>query len=180
MKYLKWLHEIGCKYEKSGVTEAEAIRKSVPLVDPGSLPMKSIKRVVIHHSATETGNAAYFRVLHRIVNKWNDIGYHYVIGNGTLSGDGEIEVGRSLPFTGAHARGGNEDSIGICLVGNFNNTDPTAPQLGSLSTLLQELTVKYAIKKEFVVLHRNISGSFTECPGKNLTIENVLYLLDNK
>lgn len=180
MKYLEWLQEIGCKYKKSGVTEAEAISKSLPLVDPGSLPMKSINRIVIHHSATETGNAAYFRVLHRIVNDWNDIGYHYVIGNGTLSGDGEIEPGRMLPYKGAHARGGNGDSIGICLVGNFNNTGPTAPQLDSLSILLQELTKRYSIKKEFVVLHRNVEGSFTECPGKNLSMENVFYLLDIK
>ncbi len=120
MKYLDWLQLLDFDCNKAGITEEEAIKKAAPLEDPGTEQIDKVKRIVIHHSATATGNAAFFRVLHRMVNNWNDIGYHFVIGNGSFSCDGMVEEGRKLPFTGAHARGANEDSIGICLVGNFN------------------------------------------------------------
>lgn len=162
------------------ISEEEAAGKALPLKDPGSKKMKDINRIVIHHSATETGNAAVFRVLHRVVNGWNDIGYHFVIGNGSLSGDGEIEEGRKLPFTGAHAKGGNEDSIGICLVGNFNNYLPTPAQIDSLGFLLVKLKGEYSISRDSVTLHRLVKGSSTECPGSKLRLEDVLYLMDNK
>ena len=142
--------------------------------------MKPVKKIVIHHSATETGNAAFFRVLHRVVNLWNDIGYHFVIGNGSLSEDGEVEAGRPLPFQGAHARGANEDSIGICLVGNFNITEPTAAQMNSLGILLRKLMAEYSLSRDSITLHRLVSGSSTECPGKRLNLKKVIYLLDNK
>ncbi|MCK5131813.1 MAG: N-acetylmuramoyl-L-alanine amidase [Candidatus Sabulitectum sp.] len=180
MKYLNWLHLLGYDCGKSEITEEEAVKKALPLDDPGSPRMRTVKRIVIHHSATETGSAAFFRVLHRVVNKWNDIGYHYVIGNGSLSRDGEIEKGRKLPFRGAHAKGGNEDSIGICLVGNFNNSFPTAAQMRSLGLLLHKLSGEYSISRDSVTLHRLVDGSSTECPGKKLCIEDVLYLFDNK
>ena len=46
---------------------------------------------------------------------WRDIGYHLVINR-----DGAIEQGRPLEDVGAHARGYNRDSIGICLVGGVD------------------------------------------------------------
>ncbi len=180
MKYLEWLQQIGFRGEEAGITEEEAAEKSQPLSNPGSTLMKSVNRIIIHHSATETGNAAYFRVLHRIVNRWNDIGYHYVIGNGSLSGDGEIEEGRKLPFRGAHAKGGNEDSIGICLVGNFNRNNPTDAQMSSLGLLLKKLIAEYSIPADSITLHRLIQGSSTECPGDNIRLHNIRYLIDIK
>lgn len=41
-----------------------------------------------------------------------DIGYHYVITR-----DGTLETGRPDNVSGAHARGYNHTSIGICMVG---------------------------------------------------------------
>jgi hypothetical protein len=180
VKYLKWLAMTGFKLEDSEITEEYAAEKALPLKNPGCSLMRKVSRIVVHHSATETGNAGCFRVLHRIVNGWNDIGYHYVIGNGTLSGDGVIEHGRVLPFRGAHAKGGNEDSAGVCLVGNFNNTVPTVRQMVSLGLLLHRLAEKYSIGREGITVHRLVEGSDTQCPGKYLTLEDVLYLYDNK
>ena len=180
MKYLEWLQLTGFDSRNSEITEDEAEEIALPLKDPGTEKMRSLNRIVIHHSATETGNAAYFRVLHRVVNGWNDIGYHYVIGNGSFSDNGEIEKGRKLPFRGAHAKGGNEDSIGICLVGNFNTETPTYLQIKSLGILLRSLAKEYSLCRNSVTLHRFIQGSSTECPGKNLSMKDVLYLFDNK
>ena len=62
--------------------------------------------IVVHHAAQSSGDAASIGRVHRDVNKWDGLGYHFVIGNGTQSGDGEIEVGFRWreQREGAHAR----------------------------------------------------------------------------
>lgn len=71
---------------------------------------------------------------------WSDIGYHFVIGR-----DGRREVGRPLEIAGAHARGSNRNSIGICLIGGVNEHtgQPEAnfayAQYAELVTVLDEL-----------------------------------------
>ena len=55
-------------------------------------PERKWRFIIVHHSASESGNAAKFDRDHR--NRgWDELGYHFVIGNGTMSGDGQIEVG---------------------------------------------------------------------------------------
>lgn len=131
------------------------------------------RRVILHHSATETGCARVFRALHRAVNGWVDVGYHFVIGNGSMSGDGEIEPGRPLWAVGAHTRENNTDSIGICLVGNFDETSPTDAQVNSMCRLLRRIMMRYGIDKDRIFLHRDVPPCRTRCPGANLTMATV-------
>ena len=126
--------------------------------------------LVVHHSATRTGCCPAFRALHRSVFGWKDIGYHYVIGNGTLSGDGEVEPGRPRWAEGAHARGWNDRTIGICLVGNFELGRPGARQLRSLSDLLTSLMSGYGLQPSSIALHREVPGMRTACPGRFFTL----------
>src|SRR5262249_52623291 len=96
--------------------------------------------IVIHHSATPNGNAASFDREHR-AKGWDELGYHFVIGNGTYSRDGQIEVGPRWPKQkwGAHAKTADEQfnnfGIGICLVGNFDLDRPSAAQLQAVAKL---------------------------------------------
>jgi N-acetyl-anhydromuramyl-L-alanine amidase AmpD len=79
-------------------------------------------------------------------NGWSDIGYHYVIRR-----NGEVEVGRPESVAGAHTRGSNSNSIGICLVGGEHrdggdqkaDANFTLHQWAALAILLKELRVKY-------------------------------------
>lgn len=174
MLYTEWLKSIGCE---SGLTESRARAMAKPPEEPPSDQMAEVSGAVVHHSATETGNAACFRVLHRGINGWNDIGYHFVIGNGSLSGDGEVEQGREMPLAGAHAKGANHHTIGICLVGNFNLSPPSPLQMRSLGRLLSSLMKKYRFQAEAVTLHRLVKGSMTQCPGKLLEIDDVRKLI---
>ena len=109
---------------------------------PPATVEKSWNAIIIHHSATERGNAAIFDKEHREQNGWDGIGYDFVIGNGTNSGDGQVEVTFRWrqQITGAHCKTdnnwANEDGIGICLVGNFNNYSPSNRQLQSLTELV--------------------------------------------
>lgn len=172
MNYVQWLKNEGIRFDPAALSEDAAAKLSLPVDDPGT-PEIPVRRLVVHHSATSSGNAGCFRVLHRGVNGWLDIGYHFVIGNGTLSGDGEVEPGRKVPRRGAHARGANEDSLGICLVGNFNEARPTPLQMVSLGSLLRSLLSRYSLPASAITLHRLVRGSSTECPGKYLTLREI-------
>ena len=132
--------------------------------------MREIKKIIIHHSLTFGGDVEFMRHIHIHDNGWQDCGYHYIICNGKKHGDwqagedGEIQEGRPVEIAGAHARGSNADSIGICLIGNFMENEPSRKQLSSLTSLLIELCDKYDIKPMSGVLgHKDINE--TSCPG---------------
>jgi hypothetical protein len=134
------------------------------------------KWIVIHHSASPSGNAAKFDKEHR-EKGWDELGYHFVIGNGTDSGNGQVEVGPRWPKQkwGAHAKTPdnryNDFGIGICLVGNFDIERPTPQQLQSLAKLTAYLMKTYHIPVSNVIGHRDTKP--TDCPGRNLNIAQV-------
>ncbi len=134
-------------------------------------------RIILHHTATRTGSAESVRALHRAVNGWVDIGYHYIIGNGSLSPDGEVQTGRPEWAVGAHARNNNDDSIGVCLVGDFDDHRPSQAQLDSLGRLLQTLMERYDLTSSDIIMHRGAPGCDTACPGRNFPLELVLLRL---
>ncbi len=131
--------------------------------------------IVIHHSASEKGNAAIFNVEHHQRGWPNGLGYHFVIDNGNPSADGRIEVGErwEKQLQGAHTGNTpgneyNEHGIGICLVGNFNEHMPTQAQLSSLYRLVTFLCAKYNIPPSRIIGHKDAPGANTECPGNLL------------
>ena len=127
--------------------------------------------LVIHHSATEDGNAQRLNRSHQRRGFANGLGYHFVIDNGTLGRrDGQIEIGpRWLrQQEGAHCNAGgmNQHGIGICLVGDFTARPPSAAQLESLAYLVDQLRVYYRIPRSHVLRHRDVPGKHTACPGE--------------
>ncbi|MBI2469735.1 MAG: N-acetylmuramoyl-L-alanine amidase [Planctomycetes bacterium] len=129
--------------------------------------------IVIHHSATAKGNAARFDYYHKKMRGWEyGLAYHFVIGNGSFSGDGEVEVGNrwKKQIHGAHTANMNCNrvAIGICLVGDFENGGaPTDTQFESLVNLVQYLSRKYNIPSSNILEHKDIHQKATACPGKN-------------
>jgi hypothetical protein len=131
--------------------------------------------IVVHHSASNTGSAAIFDKAHR-ERGWDGLGYHFVIGNGSASGDGEVEVGYRWKgqIQGAHAGNAeyNQHGIGICLVGDFENGGhPSAKQMASLRRLVRFLQVKTGIPTSEVIGHGNVPGKQTQCPGKGMDLD---------
>jgi N-acetyl-anhydromuramyl-L-alanine amidase AmpD len=125
--------------------------------------------IVIHHSATPTGSMAFFDKEHK-AKGWDGVGYHFVIGNGTETGDGQVEVTARWPLQkwGAHAKTldnrYNEHGIGICLVGNFDVERPSPNQIKNLSRLVGYLMQTYRIPAQNVIGHRDTKA--TDCPGR--------------
>jgi hypothetical protein len=145
-------------------TPAEVAAWSVPI-------RRRWQYIVVHHSASPTGNASQIDRWHRD-RGMDGLGYNFVIGNGTGSADGAIEVGYrwKQQLVGAHARANeksnywNEVGIGICLVGDFTRTRPTPAQMRSLDRLCTFLAQYCGIPASGLRLHEDVKS--TECPGK--------------
>ena len=135
--------------------------------------------IVVHHSATDKGDAASFDRYHRNTRGWrNGLGYDFVIGNGTRSGDGEIEVGDRWrrQIDGAHCEAGgmNQKAVGICFVGNFEEKSrPTKAQIDSGTALVRYLAWKFSIPPENILGHGEVPGASTQCPGRHFPTERL-------
>ncbi len=136
-------------------------------------------RLVVHCSATGPAHdigAAEISRLHtsaktkmvdwngdRIPGRgWSKIGYHFVIRK-----IGRLEFGRHPNEVGAHARGHNRTSVGICLVGGLDAygtpaANYTAPQLTTLRELIRTLQVAYPTAE--LLGHRDLPGVAKACP----------------
>lgn len=129
--------------------------------------------VVIHNSGTRQGNAKAFDYYHTRVRKMpNGLAYHFVIGNGTSSGDGQIEIGNrwTQQINGGHVHSDylNDIALGICLVGDYNRDNPTKQQLEALdelTTYLRRRVGKTDRKFATVKAHKDINPRPTDCPG---------------
>ena len=81
--------------------------------------MRKIDEIIVHCSATPEGldvSMADIRRWHVEERGWSDVGYHFVV---TL--DGTVHIGRPLDRPGAHCKGRNGNSIGICYVGGLDS-----------------------------------------------------------
>jgi hypothetical protein len=133
------------------------------------------KFIVVHNSGTRQGNARVFDYYHRHVRRMqNGLAYHFVIGNGTSSGNGEIEVGdrwrRQINGGHVHSDYLNNISLGICLVGDFNRDQPTKAQLDACEELiryLRERCGKADGRPIPVKPHKEVNPPrwATDCPG---------------
>jgi hypothetical protein len=110
-----------------------------------------ITKIVVHHAAMprDTTKKADVERVH-IKRGFSQIGYHKVI-----EGNGLVRDGRPITIMGAHAKGANVGSLGICVTGNFEDEFPSASQIASLVTLLTQWCMKYGT-------------TATLCPGKNM------------
>lgn len=126
---------------------------------------RDIKSIVIHSSASpqNRGDDALTIDKWHLEKGWSGIGYHFVVLE-----DGTIQKGRWIDNIGAHARGFNSKSIGICRIGNVNDTTPR--QMKSLLKLTRLLQEQYNIKTEQVCGHKELLNVSKLCPGMDMYI----------
>jgi hypothetical protein len=118
--------------------------------------------IVVHHSALPLRDGPLeIQKKHMEIKKFADIGYHYLIDE-----NGKIYEGRNLHVRGAHTGGYNTGAIGIVLLGNFEETEPSDEQIQNLILLSNCLRKEYKITH--IAGHRDFQPEETVCPGKNL------------
>jgi hypothetical protein len=128
------------------------------------------KFIIVHNSGTRQGSARVFDYYHRHVRRMkNGLAYHFVIGNGTSTRNGQIEIGDRWvhQMRGGHVHSDymNNIGLGICLVGDFNRDQPTKAQLEACEELIKYLQERCG--KMTVRPHREVNPPrwATDCPG---------------
>lgn len=120
--------------------------------------MRNLTEIIVHCSATKphwmdnkptSDKVAEIRRWHTDPKPdgrgWSDIGYHWIIDR-----DGTVLSGRSMFRDGAHVKGRNKGTVGICLLGGFGSSENDGPhdnytpsQLAALRMLIADLQGEY-------------------------------------
>ena len=139
-------------------------------------PIHPWSMIVGHHSGIKYGNANTYHKEHLRRGMRNGLAYHFVIGNGIDSGDGEIEVGPRWKnqLAGGHVKSAiiNSTAIGICCVGNFEKQRPPARQLESFQWLCRYLQSEMREDTLSLKVHKEIDPH-TLCPGRYFPTESL-------
>lgn len=141
---------------------------------------KNIQKIIIHHTAStsELNNpeaairATYY--YHAVRRGWGDVGYNYIIDT-----QGNIYEGRAggERVVAGHTQGYNTGSIGIAVLGNYEEDAVPYEVINALATLIKAKADLYDIQVEgFSQFRGEISANVmghrdaakTLCPGKNL------------
>ena len=126
--------------------------------------MRTIDKIILHCAATKEGHDIKTETIkswHVKGNGWSDIGYHYVIEL-----DGTVKKGRPMHRSGAHTKGHNTGSIGVCYIGGIDiekkpKDTRTEAQRTAMDELINELLVEYPN----ATIHGHNEFSAKACPS---------------
>ena len=166
------------------------INEIVKTIIQRSSNILKFKWIIIHHSATPDQKTKDWKAIERYhVRKlgWQAIGYHYGIEK--VNDEVNIFPGRNLDRAGAHAgiRGVsnvfNTSGIGICIVGNYDKSDPDPEIYEKAILLCKHLCYYFNIDVSHVLGHNEIFDFFNletykTCPGKNFNMNKFRSLIN--
>ena len=133
--------------------------------------MREINKIIVHCSATREGenfDVAEIRKWHVEGRGWSDIGYHFYIDL-----YGNIHKGRDIAKIGAHCRGHNRNSIGICYCGGVEADGKTPKDTRNTEQKEALIAVLRTLKAMFpnAVIHSHNDFANKACPSFNATEE---------
>jgi N-acetyl-anhydromuramyl-L-alanine amidase AmpD len=176
----EWKRTEGGDEPTAGVKENRPRQQLATRLRPMAQP-RDWSYVVLHHSATAEGSVESIDAEHRqrLDKKgraWDGIGYHFVVGNGAGMADGRVEpTFRWMEqIHGAHAgeEKYNTQGIGICLIGDFDQTAPTTRQVAATRELIEQLSADYEISLEGIMGHGELRT--TNCPGRKFPWQEIV------
>jgi len=149
--------------------------------------------LIVHHSAGNNQSNNFETVvefiwdLHVNTNGWDDIGYNWLVDP-----NGILYEGRSDNAQGAHFSCINENTVGICVIGDYSLVQPSEASLTTLVSLLAceatDHTIdinaqSYHVTGDFILDnlagHRDSSGSDNACSSTVCPGDSFYPLLDN-
>lgn len=131
------------------------------------------KKIILHCSATKDTDSLSWKAIqeyHIRTLGWDDIGYHY--GLELVDGSYVILQGRHPNTKGAHckAAGRNSDSLGVCVVGNYDEVSPHPERFNRTAQFLSQLCFIFDIDPTDIYGHSYFEPMKT-CPGKKWNMD---------
>ena len=133
--------------------------------------MRQINKLIVHCSATREGQnipVETIRKWHVEGRGWSDIGYHFYIDL-----EGNIFKGRDIAKMGAHCKGHNRNSIGICYCGGVETDGKTPKDTRNYQQIEALLCVLRTLKAMYpeAVIHSHNDFANKACPSFDATCE---------
>lgn len=128
---------------------------------------RPINEIILHCTATfesQKVTMADIKRWHVVEHGWGDIGYHFVVDK-----DGAIYQGRALGQQGAHCKGHNATSIGVCYIGGLEDgsgkpKDTRTPkQKEAMFALVRSLLDDFGLRIENVHCHNEFANKACPC-----------------
>lgn len=140
-----------------------------------SQSLLSIDEIIIHHSGSKNSTPGSIRLYHKSLG-WADCGYHYIVymdGHGDCSISKNVYCMRPPYYVGAHCKGHNLNTLGICVCGDFSTAMFSTKLAHLLQALCKGLKLRHpSIKK--VSFHNDYAN--TACPGTLVLLRDYLNL----
>ena len=133
--------------------------------------MRKINSLIVHCSDTPEGKdftVEDIRGWHVRERGWRDIGYHFVVYR-----DGTVHEGRDISIRGAHCKGHNKNSIGICYIGGRDTSMEKAKDTRTEEQKETLIFMSKYLKNEYpditIYGHRDFADK--DCPSFDATSE---------
>jgi hypothetical protein len=181
------LNKAGGRCDKPEMISYNVWREFLPNPKPPR-EATDVEHLVVHHSAGSNTDTNYINIVRNIYlfhtqsNGWDDIGYNFLVApNGVIfNGRDPQGVADDDNILGAHFCGKNQNTMGVCMLGDFMNVRPTEKAIFSLKYLLAWKLKKDGINAFGQTKHPQNTGSLlnnlcghrdgcnTDCPGDSL------------
>ena len=139
------------------------------------MPSFIVKKVIVHHSLSkDSGTVSWgaIRKYHTETLGFKDIGYSVGVEL-VQSGDElyyEILMGRMWDEAGAHTRGQNKDSLGICFIGNYDIIAPKKEMIQAGAKVIALWLKLFNLSIDDIYSHHNFN-IYKTCPGTQFDME---------
>lgn len=140
------------------------------------------EKIIVHHSLTrDSGSVSWgaIRQYHTFNLGWKDIGYHAGVEL-VFSGNElyyEVLMGRMWDTQGAHTKGQNRNSLGICFMGNFDSTSPKNRQLIAGAKVIALWLKLFNLTPADVFPHSDFSTK--TCPGNLFDMDGLKVFIED-
>jgi hypothetical protein len=134
-------------------------------------------KIICHHSLTkDSGTVSWgaIRRYHIVDLGWKEIGYHCGV-EAVTSGDHEYYeaiMGRMWDEDGAHTKGQNDESLGICFIGNYDIVSPMDDILRKGGQIISLWMRLYNIPMEEIYPHNHFAD-YKTCPGTKFDMDRL-------
>jgi len=141
------------------------------------------KKIIVHHSLTKDSSTVSWNAIrkyHTQTLRWSDIGYHAGVELVSSGGESSYEVlmGRMWDQPGAHTRGHNHDSLGICFVGDYDKLPPKREMLITGAAVIALWKKIYNISINDIFTHHEFN-KHKSCPGTLFSLFTLKMLVQN-